>query len=137
MHVPSLFDLPLFTHKYQIIRCNVTERLSMRIDPEMIGHDRVPDRDVTTGTLIVVSLIAKPPQSGSVMEFSMCSFSLQTRERRDPDSKDFLRVWSADFLVRAVGKLGWWRLAFSEAVRKDCRRCLIRCSNKPCLRSLN
>ena len=60
MHITLRLDDTLLVDQAEIIRPHIPERLCKRVDPEMIGLDRVSDCDVAAGTFVVVAVLAQP-----------------------------------------------------------------------------
>ena len=90
MHISSLpiNHLSLLIHQHQILRPHPAETLAVRVYPEMIWHDRIPDRDMAAGALVVVALVAQPAERSGVMEFAEGALGLEIGELRDADVAD-------------------------------------------------
>ena len=60
MHISTLRDLSIFANKNQILGPHMTEGFRMRVDLEMVWHDRVSYSDMATSPFVVVAIIAQP-----------------------------------------------------------------------------
>lgn len=109
VHVPALFDFSILADQHEIFGSHVAERLAMRVDPEVVGHDGVADRDVSACALVVVPLEPEPSQGGGVMEFAERALGFEGLELGDADAMDGFGVGASDFHVRAICELRRWR----------------------------
>ena len=120
MHVATFLDLAVFAHEDEIFRSHVAERLPVRVDPKMIGHDRVADCDMTPSAFIVVSLVAEPSQGGSVVEFAESALGFEGFEFGNANSIHGFGIRATDLLVRAVCEgCGRRRSLLGEILRND------------------
>src|SRR5579859_7557977 len=62
MHISAFNNFAFFIDENEIGNFQVSERFEDRVDPEMIGFDRIPDRDVTSTTFVAVSLHTHPAE---------------------------------------------------------------------------
>lgn len=109
VHVPTLLDLAVLADQAEILGPHVAERLAVRVDPEVVRHDGVADRDVSARAFVVVPLVTEPPQGGGVVEFAVRPLGFEGFEFRDADAMHGFGVGPADLHVRAIGKLRRWR----------------------------
>lgn len=67
VHVSAGLNDSRLVYETQILGSHVLEGLAVRVDPEVVWHDGVPDRYVPTGTFVVVSVGAEPSEGRGVM----------------------------------------------------------------------
>lgn len=84
MHV-SPNDDALLVDQTQVFRCHATEAPRVRVDPEVIGENRISYRDMAPRALVVVAIRTKPAESRGMVEFAEGSFILEVVKDGDTD----------------------------------------------------
>lgn len=62
VQVPSLNDVAFFIDKHEIGDAHVLEGLEQGVDPEMVGQDGIPDRNMACAAFVAVSLLPQPSE---------------------------------------------------------------------------
>lgn len=96
MHVAFWLYDPFFIDKAEIVRLHILEGLCKGINPEVVRLDRVPDCDMATSALVIVTIQSKPSNAGCGVKFAESSLVQWIREDGYANLFDRLNLGSTD-----------------------------------------